>query len=105
MGECSSPLLLRYTSGGYRHLPQRHAAILIVAGSLVGSAGIILTQIMCKAMNRSLTNVLFSGFGSGKTEATEVEGEIKPISAEDAYYVLEAASSVAIMRAKRTMGR
>jgi NAD(P) transhydrogenase subunit beta len=71
--------------------------ILIVAGSLVGSAGIILTQIMCKAMNRSLTNVLFSGFGSGKTEATEVEGEIKPISVEDAYYVLEAASSVAII--------
>jgi NAD(P) transhydrogenase subunit beta len=71
--------------------------ILIVAGSLVGSAGIILTQIMCKAMNRSLTNVLFSGFGSGKTETTEVEGEIKPISVEDAYYVLEAASNVAII--------
>jgi len=71
--------------------------ILIVAGSLVGSAGIILTQIMCKAMNRSLTNVLFSGFGSGKTETTEVEGEIKPIIVEDAYYVLEAASSVAII--------
>lgn len=71
--------------------------ILIVAGSLVGASGIILTQIMCKAMNRSLSNVLFSGFGSGKTEATEVEGEIKPISAEDAFYVLEAASSVAIV--------
>lgn len=71
--------------------------ILIVAGSLVGSAGIILTQIMCKAMNRSLSNVLFSGFGSGKTEATEVEGEIKPISVEDAFYVLEAASNVAIV--------
>ncbi|MFK7976263.1 MAG: NAD(P)(+) transhydrogenase (Re/Si-specific) subunit beta [Halioglobus sp.] len=71
--------------------------ILIVAGSLVGASGIILTQIMCKAMNRSLSNVLFSGFGSGKVEATVVEGEIKPISAEDAYYVLEAASSVAIV--------
>ncbi len=71
--------------------------ILIVAGSLVGASGIILTQIMCKAMNRSLSNVLFSGFGSGKVEATEVEGEIKPISVEDAYYVLEAASSVAIV--------
>jgi NAD(P) transhydrogenase subunit beta len=71
--------------------------ILIVAGSLVGAAGIILTQIMCKAMNRSLSNVLFSGFGSGKTETTAVEGEVKPISVEDAYYVLEAASSVAII--------
>jgi NAD(P) transhydrogenase subunit beta len=71
--------------------------ILIVAGSLVGASGIILTQIMCKAMNRSLGNVLFSGFGSGKVEETSVEGEIKPISVEDAYYVLEAASNVAIV--------
>ncbi|MBE9538445.1 MAG: NAD(P)(+) transhydrogenase (Re/Si-specific) subunit beta [Proteobacteria bacterium] len=71
--------------------------ILIVAGSLVGASGIILTQIMCKAMNRSLSNVLFSGFGSVSTDTSEVEGEIKPISAEDAYYVLEAASNVAII--------
>jgi NAD(P) transhydrogenase subunit beta len=68
-----------------------------VAGSLVGASGIILTQIMCKAMNRSLTNVLFSGFGSVTDDTTEVEGEIKPISVEDAYYVLEAASNVAIV--------
>ncbi len=71
--------------------------ILIVAGSLVGASGIILTQIMCKAMNRSLSNVLFSGFGSVSSDTTEVEGEIKPITAEDAYYVLEAASNVAII--------
>jgi NAD(P) transhydrogenase subunit beta len=71
--------------------------LLIVAGSRVGASGIILTQIMCKAMNRSLANVLFSGFGSGVQETTEVEGEIKPISVEDAYYVLEAASNVAIV--------
>jgi NAD(P) transhydrogenase subunit beta len=71
--------------------------ILIVAGSLVGASGIILTQIMCKAMNRSLANVLFSGFGSGKVETAKVEGEIKPISVEDAYYVLEAATNVAII--------
>ena len=67
--------------------------ILIVSGSLVGAAGIILTNIMCKAMNRSLTNVLFSGFGAVKT-ATKVEGDVKPIVAEDAYLILEAASSV-----------
>jgi NAD(P) transhydrogenase subunit beta len=71
--------------------------ILIVAGSLVGASGIILTQIMCKAMNRSLANVLFSGFGSGVQDTTEVEGEIKPINVEDAYYVLEAATNVAII--------
>ncbi|MGB0222781.1 MAG: NAD(P)(+) transhydrogenase (Re/Si-specific) subunit beta [Luminiphilus sp.] len=70
---------------------------LIVAGSLVGASGIILTQIMCKAMNRSLTNVLFSGFQSVSTTVTEVEGEIKPISVDDAYYVLEAATNVAII--------
>jgi NAD(P) transhydrogenase subunit beta len=67
--------------------------ILIVAGSLVGAAGIILTNIMCKAMNRSLANVLFSGFGAVKT-ATKVEGEVKPITADDAYLILEAAASV-----------
>lgn len=71
--------------------------ILIVAGSLVGASGIILTQIMCKAMNRSLSNVLFSGFGSGVADTTKVEGEIKPISVEDAYYILEAASNVAVI--------
>ncbi|MFL3654200.1 MAG: NAD(P)(+) transhydrogenase (Re/Si-specific) subunit beta [Halioglobus sp.] len=71
--------------------------ILIVAGALVGASGIILTQVMCKAMNRSLTNVLFSGFGSGKVETSKVEGEIKPIIAEDAFYILEAASTVAIV--------
>ncbi len=71
--------------------------ILIVAGALVGAAGIILTKIMCKAMNRSLSNVLFSGFGSVSSEQTVVEGEIKPISVEDAFYVLEAATNVVIV--------
>ena len=71
--------------------------ILIVAGALVGASGIILTRIMCKAMNRSLANVLFSGFGSVGTAATTVSGEVKPISVEDAYYVLEAAANVAIV--------
>ena len=70
--------------------------ILIVAGSLVGAAGIILTNIMCKAMNRSLANVLFSGFGAVKA-ATKVEGEVKPINVEDAYLILEASSSVSFV--------
>ena len=73
--------------------------VLIVAGSLVGASGLILTGIMCKAMNRSLANVLFSGFaaGPGKAVSSSVQGEPKPISAEDAYYVLEAAGSVVIV--------
>ncbi|GAB4254018.1 MAG: NAD(P)(+) transhydrogenase (Re/Si-specific) subunit beta [Acidobacteriota bacterium] len=68
--------------------------ILIVAGSLVGASGIILTSIMCRAMNRSLANVLFSGFGAVIQTGKAEEGEVKPISVEDAYLLLEAASSV-----------
>ena len=73
--------------------------LLIVAGSLVGASGIILTNLMCKAMNRSLSNVLFSGFGSANTSSggKGQDGEAKPISVEDAYYVLEAATSVLIV--------
>ena len=70
--------------------------VLIVSGALVGSSGIILTNIMCKAMNRSLANVLFSGFGSGQTasKGAAFQGEAKPVSVEDAYMILEAASNV-----------
>ena len=72
--------------------------ILIVSGALVGASGIILTNIMCKAMNRSLANVLFSGFGATtSTKGSKQEGEVKPIVAEDAYLILEAASSVAFV--------
>lgn len=67
--------------------------ILIVSGALVGAAGIILTNIMCKAMNRSLANVLFSGFGAQKA-TTKVVGSANPITPEDAYLILEAANSV-----------
>ena len=74
-----------------------HNNLLIVAGSLVGASGIILTQIMCKAMNRSLVNVLFSGFQSVSNETLVIEGEVKALSADDAYYVLEAAQSVVVI--------
>ncbi|MCK5178476.1 MAG: NAD(P)(+) transhydrogenase (Re/Si-specific) subunit beta, partial [Candidatus Omnitrophica bacterium] len=69
--------------------------VLIVAGSLVGASGIILTKIMCKAMNRSLANVLFSGFGSTVQKQGEgIQGEVKPITPEDAFFILDAATSV-----------
>lgn len=74
-----------------------HNNILIVAGSLVGASGIILTNIMCKAMNRTLVNVLFSGFGAAGGVADKIEGEVTPMTVEDAYYVLEAAQNVVVI--------
>jgi len=74
---------------------------LIIAGSLVGASGIILTNIMCKAMNRSFTNVLFGGFGATVSAAPGAAGggEAKPVrsgDAEEAAMILEAATSVVI---------
>lgn len=68
--------------------------VLIVAGCLVGASGIVLTVIMCKAMNRTLGNVFFGGFGASGGATQKVEGEMKASTPEDAYYVLEAAQSV-----------
>jgi NAD(P) transhydrogenase subunit beta len=74
---------------------------LIISGSLVGASGIILTQIMCKAMNRSITNVLFGAFGQIATgDATSVAvatGTVKSGSSEDAAMILDAARSVIIV--------
>lgn len=71
--------------------------LLIVAGALVGANGVILSIIMCKAMNRSLINVLFGGLGSSTKKSVTETGEAKPISAEDAFLVLESAKSVVIV--------
>ncbi len=72
--------------------------VLVVAGCLVGASGLILTVIMCKAMNRTLVNVLFSGFGASTQASSGTStGEMKPISIEDAYYILEAAKNVIVI--------
>ncbi len=74
--------------------------MLIIAGSLVGSSGAILSYVMCRAMNRSLLNVLFGGFGA--TAAVEEEGDKKEKnyrsgSAEDAAFLMSNADSVVIV--------
>lgn len=57
--------------------------VLIIAGTLDGFSGFILSILMCRAMNRSITNVLFGAFGAGVTEATLVEGSMREISVDD----------------------
>lgn len=73
--------------------------VLIISGALVGASGIILTNIMCKAMNRSLANVLFGAVGVEM--GTAVGGEERPrvtgYTAEDAAMVMESASSVIVV--------
>ena len=70
---------------------------LIVAGCLVGASGLVLTLIMAKSMNRTLYNIFFVGYESSGTSSAEIDGEIKPISAEDAYLVVESARSALIV--------
>jgi NAD(P) transhydrogenase subunit beta len=76
-------------------------SMLIIAGALVGASGLILTQIMCIAMNRSLANVLFGGFGaqpSGPADAASNEyGPVRSGGAEEAAMLLEAAERVMIV--------
>lgn len=70
-------------------------SVLVVSGCLVGTSGLILTLIMCKAMNRTLYSLLFGSFGAKSSKKGEGSGkEPKSMSVEDAYLILEAASSV-----------
>ena len=74
--------------------------ILIVAGSLVGASGIVLTQIMCRAMNRSLANVLFGGVGAvieDRSEGDIYAGRIKKTSAEEVAMILKSARRVVVV--------
>jgi NAD(P) transhydrogenase subunit beta len=75
-------------------------SVLVIAGSLVGASGLILTAIMCQAMNRSLVGVLFGGLGtttSATTDDSVYAGKIKSASAEEIAMVLEGASRVVIV--------
>lgn len=72
--------------------------VLVVSGCLVGASGLILTLIMCKAMNRTFAGLLFKSFGGGsKKKADGVAKEPKAIAVEDAYLILEAAKNVVII--------
>ncbi|MEW6003945.1 MAG: NAD(P)(+) transhydrogenase (Re/Si-specific) subunit beta [Stygiobacter sp.] len=74
---------------------------LIIAGSLVGASGIILTQIMCKAMNRSLMNVVLGGWASAGTvqtaSTTSAKGQVKSVDSEELAMIFDSAESVIIV--------
>lgn len=73
------------------------STLLIITGALVGASGLILTRIMCLAMNRSLPNVLFSGFGAAESSSgggSTEQKEAKILTPDKAYYMLEAAQRV-----------
>ena len=74
--------------------------LLIITGALVGSSGAILSYIMCKAMNRSLANVIFGGFGTGggsSSTNSEIEGTITETNADDVAEELKEAKEVMIV--------
>jgi len=73
--------------------------LLIIAGALDGSSGFILSVIMCRAMNRSFTNVLFGAFGQVQTGAAiqEHQRSVRTASAEEASAILEASSNVVVI--------
>ena len=74
-------------------------AAMIIAGTVVGSAGTLLTHLMAKAMNRSVSNVFFSGFGTGPAAAasTDVDGTQKEVQAQDAGIMMAYATQVIVV--------
>ena len=70
---------------------------MIIAGMMVGAAGILLTRLMAKAMNRSIKNVLFSNFGGGSAQMREIGGSMKPIEAADVAAMMAYAERVVIV--------
>ncbi len=74
--------------------------VLIISGSLVGASGVILSNLMCKSMNRSLTNVLFGGVGAVSTRTSSEDiytGRVKTSSPEEVAMLLEAVRRVVIV--------
>ncbi|MEK6576523.1 MAG: NAD(P)(+) transhydrogenase (Re/Si-specific) subunit beta [Nitrospirota bacterium] len=74
--------------------------VLIISGSLVGASGVILSNLMCKSMNRSLTNVLFGGVGAVNTRVSSEDiytGKVKTSSPEEVAMLLEAVRRVVIV--------
>ncbi|QJQ95335.1 MULTISPECIES: NAD(P)(+) transhydrogenase (Re/Si-specific) subunit beta [Halomonadaceae] len=74
-----------------------HNAAMIIAGTVVGAAGSLLTLLMAKAMNRSLASILFKQFGTVQGEASEIEGSIKDVGPMDAAIQLAYADRVIIV--------
>ncbi|HEY1070572.1 MAG TPA: NAD(P)(+) transhydrogenase (Re/Si-specific) subunit beta [Thermomonas sp.] len=70
---------------------------MIIAGMMVGAAGILLTRLMAKAMNRSIKNVLFSNFGGGSAQMQAIGGSMKPIEAADVAAMMAYAERVVIV--------
>ena len=70
---------------------------LIIAGTMVGAAGMLLTRLMAKAMNRSIKNVLFSDFGGGSAQMQAIGGSMKPIEAADVAAMMAYAERVVIV--------
>lgn len=74
--------------------------LLIISGTLVGASGLILTDIMCKAMNRSLANVIFSGFGGGEGAASgdgDIDKTYREVHADDVAVMTAYAKKVVIV--------
>ena len=69
---------------------------MVIAGTLVGASGSLLTFLMAKAMNRSVSNVFFSAFGAVEETGTQMKGSLKPIEASDVAVLMEYANQVII---------
>lgn len=72
-------------------------AAMMIAGVVVGAAGTLLTQLMARAMNRPISNVLFSNFGSGSGSTSEITGSMKAIEASDVGVMMAYAEKVLIV--------